>query len=70
MRTFAVVQVASAGWQCCWESGWFSSCPRRRLVGQKVGREDWSAAAARQRELAEMLDAMHGKTDYRVIDAQ
>ena len=39
------------------------------LVNQKAGREEWAAAAARQRELADILDTYLGNSHYRAIDA-
>ena len=40
------------------------------MVSQKKGREDWSAAAARQGELADLLAADRGASHYRVINAR
>ncbi len=40
------------------------------LVSRKKGREDWSAAALRQRELADILAADLGNSHYRVVDAR
>ena len=40
------------------------------MVGQKKGREDWSAAAARQGELPDLLAADRGASHYRVINAR